>query len=186
MKLETSYLELSLAHPIVAGASPRSATFDGTRRLDLASTLAGAGAAGIILFNRHDETNIDLATMTIRPMLELSTGKEIRFPPMWTALLAGTSPLSLASTGGVEGPDEVVKYLLAGADTVQSASALLLNEPQYMDRLVKGLCEWLATHGAASVDEIRGRMSASRTQRPEPLLRAQPRPTMLLERPCVQ
>ena len=150
----------------------------------LAAATAEAGAAGIVLFNRFYETDIDLATMTIRPTLELSTRREIRFPLMWTALLAGKTPLSLASTGGVEGAEEVVKYLLAGADTVQTASALMRNGPEYVDRLVDGLKDWLKSHGAASVDEIRGRMSAARIPSHDVLLRTQPTPTMLRECPC--
>jgi len=152
----------------------------------LAAAVAEAGAAGLGLFNRFYETDIDLATMTIRPTMELSTRTEIRFALMWTALLAGKTPLSLSSTGGVEGAEEVVKYLLAGADTVQTASALMRNGPEYVGRIVDGLKDWLKSHGAASVDEIRGRMSAARLQNPGVLLRAQPTPTMLLECPCEQ
>ena len=99
-------------------------------------------------------------------------------------MLAGRTPLSLASTGGVERAEEVVKYLLAGADIVQTASALMREAPEYMGRLVDGLSEWLDAHGATSVSEIRGRMSAAQLQNPEVLSRAQPTPTMLLECPC--
>ncbi len=42
MNLKTSYLGLSLPHPILAGASPLSATADGMRRLE------DAGAAAIV------------------------------------------------------------------------------------------------------------------------------------------
>lgn len=152
----------------------------------LAAALAEAGAAALVLFNRFFETDIDLAAMTVRPTLELSTRREIRVPLKWTALLAGKTPLGLASTGGVEGPDEVVKYLLAGADTVQSASALMRNGPEYMDRLLDGLKGWLKSHDAASVDEIRGRLSAARSPHPRLLWEAQPTPTMLRECPCEQ
>jgi hypothetical protein len=37
--------------------------------------------------------------------------------------------LSLEGGRGVEGPDEVIKYLLAGADAVQAASSLLRHGP---------------------------------------------------------
>jgi dihydroorotate dehydrogenase (fumarate) len=136
------------------------------------------------LFNRFYEPDIDLETMTFRPTLELSTRKDSRLALMWIALLAGKTPLSLAATGGVEGADEAVKYLLAGADAVLTASALLRHGPGHLGRLVKELAEWLEAHGAASVAEIRGRMSAARLAHPEVLLRAQHTPTLLLECPC--
>lgn len=152
--------------------------------LQLAGTLADAGTSGIVLFNRFYELDIDLETMTLRPRLELSTPRDIRIRLMWLAVLAGRTPLSLAATGGVEGPDEVVKCLLAGADAVQTASALLRHGPGYVSRLVKGLAEWLEAHGAASVAEVRGRMSARRLAHPEALLRAQHAPALLSACPC--
>lgn len=150
----------------------------------LAAMLADAGANGIVLFNRFYEPDIDLEAMAFRPTLELSTRKDSRLPLMWIALLAGKAPLSLAAAGGVEEADEVVKYLLAGADAVLTASALLRHGPGHLGRLTKGLAEWLEAHGAASVAEIRGRMSARRVEHPEALLRAQHTPTLLLECPC--
>lgn len=151
---------------------------------NLAHSLAGAGANGIVLFNRLYEPDIDLETMTLRPSLELSTRNAIRLPLMWIALLAGRTPLSLAAGRGVEGAEEIVKYLLAGADVVQTASALLRHGPEHLGRLVRDLDAWLQAHGATSVAEIRGRMSARRLAHPEVLLRAQPTPGLLLECPC--
>lgn len=138
----------------------------------LAALLAQAGANGIVLFNRFYEPDIALETMTFRPTLELSTPSEIRLRLEWIALLAGKTPLSIAASGGVDMVDQVVKYLLAGADVVQSASALLRHGPDHLGRLVEGLAGWLEAHDAASVAEIRGRMSAARLVEPEALLRA--------------
>ena len=87
--------------------------------------LADAGARGIVLFNRWYEADVDLETLTFRTSLRLSTAEEIRLPLMWIALLAGKTSLSLAAGRGVEGSEEVIKYLLAGADVVQTASSLL-------------------------------------------------------------
>lgn len=150
----------------------------------LAHSLAEAGADGIVLFNRLYEPDIDLETRTFRPTLELSTPKDIHVPLMWIALLARKVPLSLGASGGIEGTDEVVKCLLAGADAVQTASALLRHGPGHLNRLVNGLSEWLEAQCAASVAEIRGRMSAERLAHPEVLVRAHHTPTLLRECPC--
>ena len=56
---------------------------------------------------------------------------EARLPRTWIALLHGRVDASLAATTGVEGPTDVVKYLLAGADVVMTASALLRHGPEY-------------------------------------------------------
>jgi len=98
---------------------------------------------------------------------------------MWVAMLAGRTRLCLAGGRGVAGPDEVVKYVLAGADVVQTASALLRHGPEYIGRLVDGLTEWIEARGASSVAEIRGRMRANRFAEPEALFRAHYRQMLL-------
>ena len=150
----------------------------------LAAGLAEAGANGIVLFNRLYEPDIDLETMTFQPNLELSQKREIRLRLRWIALLAGKTPLSLVASGGVEGVQEILKYLLAGADAVQTTSALLRHGPEHLARLVKGLTEWTQGHGATSVAEVRGRMSADRLDDPEVLVRAHQTTALLLRHPC--
>ena len=49
MNLTTRYLGLPLAHPIVASASPLTATLDGMRRLE------DAGAAAIVMASLYEE-----------------------------------------------------------------------------------------------------------------------------------
>ena len=105
------------------------------------------------------------------------------WPLVWIALLAGKTPLSLAAGRGVEGPEEVIKYLLAGADVVHTTSSLLRHGASHLDYLVAGLAEWIEAHGAGSVDEIRGRLRADRLAQPEALLRAQYVRSLLLEHP---
>src|SRR5271165_1434736 len=149
----------------------------------LAVDIAGAGARGLVLFGRCYEPDIDLEMLRFHPSLHLSTAEEIRLPLMWIALLAGKTPLSLAGGRGVEGSEEVIKYLLAGADVVQTASSLLRHGPRRLGRLVQGLTEWIGAHGASSVDEIRGRLRADRFTQPEALFRAQYVRTLQLEYP---
>ena len=66
---------------------------------------------------------------------------------------------SLAATTGVEGPDDVAKYLLAGADVVMTASALLRHGPEHATVLLDGLSDWMARKGFAAVDELRGMLA---------------------------
>ncbi len=122
----------------------------------LAADIAGAGARGIVLFNRRLELDIDLETLTLRPSSRLSTAEEIRLPLMWIALLAGKTPLSLAGGRGVEGSEEVIKYLLAGADVVQTASSLLRHGPMHLGR------RWRAwRNGSMRMTPVRSRRSGA-------------------------
>ena len=66
---------------------------------------------------------------------------------------------ALAATTGVEDAADVAKYLLAGADVVMTASALLRHGPQHATVLLDGLSAWMARKGFAAVDELRGMLS---------------------------
>ena len=64
---------------------------------------------------------------------------------------------SLAATTGVEGPEDVVKYLLAGADVVMTASRANPARTRACRRLLlDGLAEWMVRKGYTSVADLRG------------------------------
>jgi dihydroorotate dehydrogenase (fumarate) len=123
---------------------------------EMAQRLDQAGADGLVLFNRFLQPDIDCETLTPAPDVPLSTAAEIRLPLTWIALLHGRLRASLAATTGVMTAADVVKYLLAGADVVQSASALLRHGPEYAGVLLDGLREWMLRKGFTSLNELRG------------------------------
>ena len=127
-----------------------SATAEMVRRLD------EAGADGLVLFNRFLQPDIDPESLTVVRRVSLSTREEIRLPLTWIALLRGRVGASLAATTGVEGAAELIKYLLAGADVVMTASALLRHGPEHAGTLLDGLCEWMGRKGYATVEQLRG------------------------------
>ena len=90
--------------------------------------------------------------------LELSRPAEIRLPLLWIGLLAGNIRASLAASTGVETADEIVKYLLVGADVVMTTAALLRHGVGHMAALAEDLAEWLEARDIEAVTCIRGRM----------------------------
>ena len=137
--------------PVAVKLSPFfSATAEMARRLDL------AGANGLVLFNRFLQPDIDPETLAVVPGTSLSRASEALLPLTWITLLHGRIGASLAATTGVEGSTELIKYLLAGADVVMTASALLRHGPQYAAVILDGLCEWMGRKGYTAVDEFRG------------------------------
>ena len=78
----------------------------------------------------------------------------------------------MAATTGVDSAEDVVKYLLAGADVVMTTSALLRHGLDYMRVLVDGLADWLAARGLSSPADIRGKMSHRNIDDPEAYERA--------------
>jgi dihydroorotate dehydrogenase (fumarate) len=138
----------------------------------MAARLVDAGAAGLVLFNRFYEPDIDLAQLTLSPNLELSTAAEIRLPLLWIGVLSGRIQTSLAASTGVETADEVIKYLLVGADVVMTTSALLKQGVGYMGALLNGLKTWLAARDLDRLDRIRGRLSQRHIADPTAFARA--------------
>lgn len=139
---------------------------------EMAQRLIGAGASGLVLFNRFYQPDFDLARLEVTPTLELSSPGEIRLPLLWIAVLHGRLPASLAASTGVRTADEVVKYVLAGADVVMTTSALLHHGPAHARTLVDGLSAWLDRKGLSSVAQVRGSMSQRHVADPTAFERA--------------
>ncbi|HXZ96647.1 MAG TPA: hypothetical protein VEG37_06330, partial [Burkholderiales bacterium] len=91
--------------------------------------------------------------------LKLSHSSEIRLPLLWIGVLAGQIKASLAASTGVESVDEVIKYLLAGADVVMTTSSLLKNGIGHMKVLLDDLTSWCEARSLETLGTIRGRMS---------------------------
>jgi dihydroorotate dehydrogenase (fumarate) len=126
---------------------------------EMAQRLDRAGADGLVLFNRFLQPDIDPETLTVTSGFGLSSPAEARLPRSWIALLAGQVDASLAATTGVEDAADVTRYLLAGADVVMTASALLRHGPGHAGVLLDGLSEWMARKGFATVADARGLLS---------------------------
>ena len=125
----------------------------------MAQRLDRAGADGLVLFNRFLQPDIDPETLTVSAPFGLSSPAEGRLPRTWIALLAGRVRASLGATTGVEDAADVARYLLAGADVVMTASALLRHGPGYAGALLDGLSGWMARKGFAAVADARGLLS---------------------------
>ncbi len=139
---------------------------------NLAQQLAAAGAQGIVLFNRYLAPDIDLETRTYKPALELSSPSELRTALRWIAILRDQVELSLAATGGVHSSQDVVKAMLAGADVVACASALLSHGCEVLSEFREGLITWLTKHDYASLTQMRGSMSMKNCPNPDGLKRS--------------
>ena len=137
--------------PVAMKLSPFfSATGAMCRQLD------EAGVDGLVLFNRFLQPDIDIETLEVHPAVSLSAPNEAGLARTWVAILRGRVQASLAATTGVETGADVAKYLLAGADVVMTASALLRHGPGYAAVLLAELAAWMERKQYATVDAFRG------------------------------
>ncbi len=126
---------------------------------EVALRLDKAGADGLVLFNRFLQPDIDTESMAVAPTVDLSSPREGRLPRTWISILRPHVQCSLAGTTGVDEPDDVIRYLLAGADVVMTASALIRHGAGYAAVLLDGLSQWMVRKGYGSVSEVRGALT---------------------------
>lgn len=134
--------------------------------------IEGAGGAGVSLFNRFFQPDIDLDTLKVVDRVQLSTSADGLLTMRWIALLYGHTGLSLAATGGVHRAEDALKMLLAGADVVHMASALLRNGPQAITEVLAGMTRWMSEREYESVAQLKGSMSSRRFADPSAFARA--------------
>jgi dihydroorotate dehydrogenase (fumarate) len=139
---------------------------------NMALELQKAGADAIVLFNRFFQPDLDLARLEVLTDIKLSHPDEVRLPLLWLAVLAGRVSASLAATTGVDTADEVIKYLLVGADAVMTTASLLRHGVDHMATLRAGVEAWLKAREFASVDEMRGLLSQKKIADPQAFERA--------------
>ncbi len=137
-----------------------------------ARALEEAGAGAAVLFNRFFQSDIDPVRLQAVRELHPSTPDELLLRLRWLAILSAQTKLQLAVSGGVHGPLDAVRALMAGAQAVQVVSALLQHGPRYVTVLVDGLRRFLDEHGYASVDAMRGCMNVDRSPDPSAYQRA--------------
>ena len=172
-EVEQRYLDViravkaAITIPVAMKLSPFFSAFG-----EMAVRLVGAGVDGLVLFNRFYQPDFDLDTLEVVSDLSLSDPNEIRLPLRWIAILCDRIRASLAATTGVHSTDEVVKYLLAGADVVMTTSALLKNGPDHLTALIDGLSGWLDRRDYQSVAQMKGAMSQRHVADPSAFERA--------------
>lgn len=131
-----------------------------------------AGAAGVSLFNRFFQPDIDLESLNVVDRVQLSTSADGLLTMRWIAILRGRTALTLAASGGVHCAADALKMLLAGADVVHLASTLLCNGPQRLAQILGDLERWLEQREYVSVAQLQGSMSQQNVPDPSAFARA--------------
>lgn len=121
--------------------------------------LEGAGADGLVLFNRFYQPDIDLETLEITPHLDLSSSQELRLRLNWVAILYGHLHADMAITGGVHTADDVLKSMMVGARVAMMTSALLEHGISHIGNTLRDLLSWMEKHEYESIRLMLGSMA---------------------------
>jgi dihydroorotate dehydrogenase (fumarate) len=171
--VEQRYLDIvksvkgAVSVPVALKLSPFFSAFGA-----MAKQFDDAGVDALVLFNRFYQPDFDLEKLEVMTNLDLSSPAEIRLSLLWIAILHGRLKASLAATTGVHGATEIVKYLMAGADTVMTTSALLKNGVSFLSTLLGELKMWMERREYESVEQMKGSMSQQSVADPSAFERA--------------
>lgn len=139
---------------------------------NLAAQLAGAGANGLVLFNRFYQPDLDIETLEVVPNLVLSTSEELRLPLRWVAILYGRVKTDLALSSGVHTHVDVIKALMAGANVAMTTSELLQKGIHRAGEILAELRNWMDKFEYESVRQMTGSMSQQAVADPAAFERA--------------
>jgi len=128
---------------------------------------------GIIIFNRLFEPEIDIKEEKHIFPFNLSNKGDYRLALRYAGLLHGQIDADVAAASGIFDGEEVVKLLLAGADTVQVVSTLYKNKIEHATQMISQINSWMDEKGYKKIDDFKGKLARKNTKDPFVYLRAQ-------------
>lgn len=141
--------------------------------LKIIADLDKAGTDAVILFNRLFQPDIDINTEKHHFPYNLSNKEDNRLPLRFAGLLYGNINASICANSGIISGTDVIKMLLAGADTVQVVSTLYLHQIEIISTLLSDLDKWMESKGYDTIDSFRGKLSKKNSDNKLPYQRAQ-------------
>lgn len=171
--VEERYIEVlttvrdSVSIPLAVKLSPYFSSLS-----NFAHRAVGAGANGLVLFNRFYQPDIDLNELEVVPNVTMSDSSAIKLPMRWIAILYGKIRASLAATSGVHTAEDVLKLVMAGADVTMMCSALLEHGPKHIEKVLGDLTKWMEEHEYESIEQMKGSMSQKSVADPAAFERA--------------
>lgn len=142
--------------------------------LNFAWQMHNHGASGIVLFNRFYEPDFDINNLSIVPASVLSSPEEQRYVLRWVGMVSGQDmKIDISASTGVHTGEDAIKYLLAGATTVQVCSALYKRGFTVISEINDALHRWMELKEFMTVDDFRGMLNYRNIENPSLFERAQ-------------
>jgi dihydroorotate dehydrogenase (fumarate) len=125
------------------------------------------GIKGVVMFNRFYEPDIDVNILEIVPSPVFSTSGERRNVLRWIAMASAQDiKIDISASTGVRDGDDAVRYLLAGASTVQVCSVLYEKGIPHLKSINHGISNWMAKHNFKTINDFRGKLNWVNYNRP--------------------
>ena len=122
---------------------------------------------GVVMFNRFYEPDIDINKVDIVPASIFSNENERRLVLRWIAMASAQDiKIDISASTGVHSGADAIRYLLAGAHSVQVCSVLYDKGMPFLKNITRQIETWMDSKGYKSVSEFRGKLNYRNYARP--------------------
>ena len=131
---------------------------------NLANTLqrfSKTGIKGMVLFNKFYNTDIDIEKEELIDGNFLSTTDDMPNSLRWIGIMSDLVDCDLCATTGIHSGKDAIKFLLAGASSVQMVSSIYINSAKIITKSLDEIRDWMEKHNYKSIDEFHGKLSNS-------------------------
>ncbi|MCQ2327404.1 MAG: dihydroorotate dehydrogenase-like protein [Bacteroidales bacterium] len=136
----------------------------------LCQRLSWMGISTLSIFNRFIEHDIDIDKQVFKPVNIQSSPSELYNTIRWTSILSKLVNCSITAGGGVHKEEDVIKLLLAGANTIQVSSALY-EDYSFITRANEKLSRWMEENRYHHIGDFRGKLAINKNSEVSPFYR---------------
>lgn len=142
--------------------------------LNFAMQVHNHGASGMVLFNRFYEPDFDINNLSVIPASVLSNPVERRYVLRWVGMVSALNiKMDISASTAVYNGDDAIKYLLAGATTVQVCSALYKRGFTVITEINNAIRKWMINKEFDSINDFRGLLNYRNIDNPSLFERTQ-------------
>jgi len=132
------------------------------------------GVNGVVMFNRFYEPDIDIEKMEVTAASIFSHESEKRYVLRWVGMASAQNlNINISASTGVHNGGDAVKYLLAGADSIQVCSVLYDKGIEYLNEMNSQISAWMDRHGFKTINDFRGMLNYANYTKPTVFERTQ-------------
>ena len=133
-------------------------TPDQSRVLDVARAVKEAGAAAVTATNRYTGFSVDIETGQPRLGGPAGIGGTWAKPLSlrWVNRIYTELGMPVSGSNGIYDHRDVVEFIMTGAPVVQVGSILMLKGIKYLPHIIKGLEEFMDSHGYPDIESMVG------------------------------
>lgn len=144
-----------------------------TNVLSVIKKMDDLGVQSFTLFNNLFQPEIDIDEEVNYYPYNLSSPSDNKLPLRYAGYLFGELKGGICSNTGIYTGADVIKMILAGANTVQVVSTLYKNKIEYIQTIISDIENWMEEKNYENLSDFRGKLSRKNSKDPYAYKRAQ-------------